>query len=50
MATSWEFTVNGAVLCDPGYTADPLVFCGTVELAPRDATRTTHGPATRLLC
>ncbi|MCG8350332.1 MAG: phosphoribosylformylglycinamidine synthase subunit PurL, partial [Chloroflexales bacterium] len=30
-------TVNGAVLFDPGYTANPLVFCGTVGLAPRGA-------------
>lgn len=29
-------TVNGAVLFDAGYTANPLVFCGTVGLAPRD--------------
>ncbi len=28
-------TVNGAVFYDPGYTANPLVFCGTVGLAPR---------------
>jgi len=28
-------TVNGAVLYDRGYTANPLVFCGTVGLAPR---------------
>jgi phosphoribosylformylglycinamidine synthase len=28
-------TVNGATLFDPGYTANPLVFCGTVGLAPR---------------
>ncbi|HEU5100298.1 MAG TPA: AIR synthase-related protein, partial [Roseiflexaceae bacterium] len=28
-------TVNGAVLYDSGYTANPLVFCGTVGLAPR---------------
>jgi phosphoribosylformylglycinamidine synthase II len=28
-------TVNGAVLYDPGFTANPLVFCGTVGLAPR---------------
>ena len=28
-------TVNGAVLFDPGYTANPLVFCGTLGLAPR---------------
>ncbi|MCC6315616.1 MAG: phosphoribosylformylglycinamidine synthase subunit PurL, partial [Thermomicrobiales bacterium] len=30
-------TVNGAVLFDPGYAANPLVFCGTVGLAPRGA-------------
>ena len=28
-------TVNGAVLYDPGYIANPLVFCGTIGLAPR---------------
>lgn len=28
-------TVNGAVWYDPGYTANPLVFCGCVGLAPR---------------
>jgi phosphoribosylformylglycinamidine synthase len=28
-------TVNGAVLYEPGYTANPLVFCGTVGIAPR---------------
>ncbi|WP_129673829.1 phosphoribosylformylglycinamidine synthase subunit PurL [Candidatus Chloroploca sp. Khr17] len=28
-------TVNGAVLFDPGYTANPLVYAGTVGLAPR---------------
>lgn len=30
-------TVNGATLFDPGYIANPLVFCGTVGLAPRDS-------------
>ncbi len=35
-------TVAGAVLYDPGYTHNPLVFCGTVGLAPRSAHR--HGP------
>jgi phosphoribosylformylglycinamidine synthase subunit PurSL len=28
-------TVNGATLFDKGYVANPLVFCGTVGLAPR---------------
>jgi phosphoribosylformylglycinamidine synthase II len=30
-------TVNGAVLYHPGYTANPLVFCGCVGLAPQDS-------------
>jgi phosphoribosylformylglycinamidine (FGAM) synthase-like enzyme/phosphoribosylformylglycinamidine (FGAM) synthase PurS component len=30
-------TVNGAVLYDPGYTANPLVFCGCVGLLPHGA-------------
>lgn len=29
--------VNGAVFYDPGYIANPLVFCGTVGLAPRNS-------------
>ncbi|MBA3415210.1 MAG: phosphoribosylformylglycinamidine synthase subunit PurL, partial [Chloroflexia bacterium] len=37
-------TVNGAVLFDPGYAANPLVFCGTVGLAPRDANPTLSQP------
>ena len=28
-------TVNGAVWYDDGYTANPLVFCGSVGMAPR---------------
>lgn len=28
-------TVSGAVLYDPGYIANPLVFCGCVGLAPK---------------
>ena len=30
-------TVNGAILYDEGYTANPLVFCGCVGIAPRDS-------------
>jgi phosphoribosylformylglycinamidine synthase len=30
-------TVNGAIYYDPGYTANPLVFCGCIGLAPRDS-------------
>jgi phosphoribosylformylglycinamidine synthase len=32
-------TVNGGVYIDKGYVANPLVFCGTVGLLPRDAVR-----------
>lgn len=28
-------TINGAVLYNSGYTANPLVYCGTIGLAPR---------------
>jgi phosphoribosylformylglycinamidine synthase len=28
-------TVNGAIWYDPGYVANPLVFCGSVGLAPK---------------
>lgn len=34
-------TVNGAVWFDPGYTANPLVYCGCVGLAPRNLHRCT---------
>lgn len=30
-------TVNGAVLFDPGFTSNPLVFCGCVGIAPIDS-------------
>lgn len=30
-------TVNGAVLYDPAYTANPLVFCGCVGIAPKNS-------------
>ncbi len=34
-------TVNGAVLYDSGYTANPLVFCGCVGILPRGSHRAT---------
>src|SRR5436853_7077721 len=37
-------TVNGAVLCDERYLANPLVFCGTVGLIPRTAGRKESKP------
>lgn len=33
-------TVNGAIFTDPGYTANPLVFCGCVGILPHGAHRT----------
>ena len=30
-------TVNGAFCYDPGYTANPLVFCGCLGILPRDS-------------
>ena len=36
-------TVNGAIWYDPGYTSNPLVFCGCVGIAPKDKhPRTPH--------
>lgn len=37
-------TVAGAVLYDPGYTANPLVFCGCIGVASENAP-TLSGPA-----
>ena len=38
-------TVNGALAVDPGYLANPLVFCGTVGVLPRGKAvkRVEHG-------
>jgi len=32
-------TVSGGVFVDPGYTANPLVFCGTIGVMPKSAVR-----------
>jgi phosphoribosylformylglycinamidine synthase II len=37
-------TVNGAILYHPGYTGNPLVFCGCVGIAPRDSHRNQAQP------
>jgi phosphoribosylformylglycinamidine synthase len=37
-------TVNGAIYYDPGYTANPLVFCGCVGLAPKGKHATMREP------
>jgi phosphoribosylformylglycinamidine synthase II/phosphoribosylformylglycinamidine synthase I len=37
-------TVGGSVLFDPGYTANPLVFCGTVGILPTGSHPTNPQP------
>ena len=37
-------TVNGAVLYDEGYTANPLVFCGCIGIAPKGKHAGTRAP------
>jgi len=42
-------TVNGAILYDPGYTANPLVFCGCVGIAPKDSHPRNPLPGDRVI-
>ncbi|CAG0936865.1 Phosphoribosylformylglycinamidine synthase subunit PurL [Thermoflexales bacterium] len=42
-------TVNGAILYDDGYTANPLVFCGCVGLAPKDSHPREPHPGDRVI-
>jgi phosphoribosylformylglycinamidine synthase II len=42
-------TVNGAVLFDPGFTSNPLVFCGCVGIAPRDSHPREPHPGDRVI-
>jgi phosphoribosylformylglycinamidine synthase len=42
-------TVNGAILYAPGYTANPLVYCGCVGLAPAGSHVTAPQPGDRLI-
>lgn len=42
-------TVNGAILYDEGYTANPLVFCGCVGIAPKGKHRKTPQPGDRVI-
>jgi len=37
-------TVNGALYFDPGYLGNPLVYCGTVGILPRDKSRKQPQP------
>jgi phosphoribosylformylglycinamidine synthase II len=42
-------TVNGAILYDEGYTANPLVFCGCVGIAPKGKHRKAPRPGDRII-
>lgn len=42
-------TVNGAILYDPGYIANPLVFCGCLGLAPKGKHVSNPRPGDRVI-
>jgi len=42
-------TVNGALAVDPGYLANPLVFCGTVGVLPRGKSFKKVEPGDRII-
>src|SRR5881227_3381121 len=42
-------TVNGAHVVDPGYLANPLVFCGTVGVIPRGMSTKSVEPGDRIV-
>jgi phosphoribosylformylglycinamidine synthase len=42
-------TVNGALAVDPGYLANPLVFCGTVGVIPRGMSSKRVEPGDRVV-
>jgi phosphoribosylformylglycinamidine synthase len=42
-------TVNGALAVDPGYLANPLVFCGTVGVLPRGKAEKKVNPGDRII-
>jgi len=42
-------TVNGAILYDEGFTANPLVFCGCVGLAPKGKHTKSPRPGDRVI-
>jgi phosphoribosylformylglycinamidine synthase II len=43
-------TVSGAILYDPGYAANPLVYCGCVGLAPKGIHRREARPGDLCVC
>ncbi|GMV41423.1 MAG: phosphoribosylformylglycinamidine synthase subunit PurL [Myxococcales bacterium] len=43
-------TVNGAIVYDPGYTANPLVYCGCLGVLPHGAHKTGAQPGDLVVC
>lgn len=43
-------TVNGAIVYDPGYTANPLVYCGCLGVMPHGTHRTGARPGDLIVC
>jgi phosphoribosylformylglycinamidine synthase len=43
-------TVNGAVLFDPRYLGNPIVYCGTVGILPRGFSEKAARPGDRVVC
>ena len=43
-------TVNGAIVYDPGYTANPLVYCGCLGVLPTGSHRTTPQVGDLVVC
>lgn len=42
-------TINGALVVDPGYLANPLVFCGTIGVIPRGMSSKSVEPGDRIV-
>ncbi len=42
-------TINGALVVDPGYLANPLVFCGTIGVLPRGMSSKSVAPGDRIV-
>ncbi len=43
-------TVNGAIVYDPGYTANPLVYCGCLGVLPTGSHKTSPQVGDRVVC
>lgn len=43
-------TINGAILFDERYLGNPLVYCGTVGLIPKDMDKKQAGKGDKIIC